>query len=71
MELEQEQAAIPVLEFCIEAGSDMSSHYIQLAKYYKANGQLDKIEELKEKASGLNSLTKITILQKLDALSAN
>ena len=35
MELEQEQATIPVLEFCIEAGSDISRHYIQLANFYK------------------------------------
>ncbi len=71
VELEQEQASIPVLEFCIEAGSDMSSHYIQLANYYKANGHPDKIEYLKEKASGLNSLMKTTILQKLDILLSN
>ena len=70
-ELEQEQAAIPILEFCIEAGSDISAHYIQLAEYYKATKQLTKIEQLKEKASALNSLTKTSILQKLDALLSN
>ena len=67
-ELEQPEAALPVLTFCIEAGSDISAQYVQLAKYYKANGQIHKIESLKEKASHLDSLMKTSILQKLDTL---
>ena len=66
--LNQADAALLVLEFCVQAGSDISSQYVQLAEYYKANGQQDKIETLKEKANGLNSLMKTSILQKLDAV---
>lgn len=68
LELEQTEAALPVLKFCIEAGSDISSHYVQLAEYYKSKGQLDKIDALKEKANDLNSLMKVSILQKLDTI---
>lgn len=61
-------AAIPVLEFCINAGSDVTSHYTTLANYYKAGGQTAKLETLREMASSLNSLTKASILQKIDTL---
>ena len=67
-ELEQPEAAIKVLEFCIETGSDISSQYVQLAEYYKAHGQQRKIEKLKEKAGSLDSLMKTSILQKLDTI---
>ncbi len=68
IELNHMDAAIPVLEFCVTAGSDVSSHYSTLANYYKAGGQSAKLEALHEKASALNSLTKTSILQKLDAI---
>lgn len=68
-ELKQMEAALPVLEFCIEAGSDISTHYVQLAEYYKSKGQTDKIDALKEKANSLNSLMKTAILQKLDMIA--
>ena len=61
-------AAIPVLEFCINAGSDISTHYTTVGSYYKAAGQTAKLDVLREKASALNSLSKASILQKLDAL---
>lgn len=70
IELEHMDAAIPVLEFCINVGSDISSHYAALANYYKAGGQSAKLDNLREKASALNSLTKTSILQKLDAIIA-
>ena len=68
LELDQYEAAFPVLAFCIEIGSDISTPYIELAKYYKANGQPEKIEALKEKAIALDSLMKPSILQKLDTI---
>ena len=67
-ELEQPDAALPVLEFCIETGSDISSQYVQLAEYYKTHGQRNKLEALKEKANSLDSLMKTSILQKLDTI---
>jgi len=63
-------AAVPVLEFCVSVGSDVSSHYTVLANYYKAGGRSAELESLREKASALNSLTKASILQKLDAITA-
>ena len=66
IELNHIDAAIPVLEFCIETNSDISTHYSLLADYYKKNQQIEKLHELREKASTLNSLTKTSILQKLD-----
>ena len=68
MELEHMDAAIPVLEFCVNVGSDVSSHYVTLANYYKAGGQSAKLESLHEKASALNSLMKASILQKIDTI---
>lgn len=68
IELEHMDAAIPVLEFCIDVGSDVSSHYITLANYYKSGGQSAKLDSLHEKASTLNSLMKASILQKLDSI---
>ena len=68
IELEHLKDAIPVLEFCIEIGSDVSAHYITLAAYYKDTKQPEKIQTLREKASALNSLTKLSILQKLETL---
>lgn len=68
MELEHTEAAIPVLEFCIDAGSDVSAHYTMLGTYYKEQGLTSQLEVLREKASALNSLTKSSILKKLDAI---
>ena len=68
IELEHMDAAIPVLEFCINVGSDVSSHYITLANYYKAGSQSAKLESLREKASALNSLMKTSIVQKIDTI---
>lgn len=66
IELEHMDAAIPILEFCVNSGSDVSSHYITLANYYKAGNQSEKLVDLREKASALNSLMKSSILQKID-----
>jgi len=67
-ELGHIEAAIPALEFCVESGSDISSHYTLLADYYKKNHQTEKLHTLREKASALNSLMKTSILQKIDAI---
>ena len=68
IELEHLTEAVPVLEFCIEIGSDISAHYLTLADYYKNTQQSEKIQNLCEKASELNSLTKASILSKLEHL---
>ena len=65
IELEQTELAIPVLEFSIATGTDISTHYTLLATHYKNNGQADKIADLKEQAEKLNSLMKQAIIQKI------
>ena len=66
IELNHLDAAIPVLEFCVDVGSDISSHYTTLADYYKHTHQPEKLQSLQAKASGLNSLMKTPILEKLN-----
>jgi len=68
IELGHMDAAVPVLEFCVSVGSDVSSHYTVLANYYKAGGHAEKLEVLRDKASALNSLTTTSLLQKLDTI---
>lgn len=70
IELGHMDAAIPILEFCVNSGSDVSSHYITLADYYKAGNQSEKLVDLREKASALNSLMKSSILQKIDDIAS-
>ncbi|MBQ8280181.1 MAG: hypothetical protein IJZ23_10100 [Roseburia sp.] len=70
IELEHLDAAVPVLEFCIKSGSDISTHYTLLGNYYKQHGQDDQLKALRESASNLDSLMKASILQKLDAIIA-
>lgn len=67
IELEHMTEAVPVLEFCVNCGSDISSHYTDLAAFYKQNGDELKLAELKEKANSLDSIMKETILKKLNA----
>lgn len=71
IELDHFDTAIPVLEFCVECGSDISTHYTLLANHYQSNGQHENLAELRTKASSLNSLTKSSILQKLDTIAAS
>ena len=65
IELDHLAESIPVLEFCIKIGSDISAHYLTLADYYKNTQQTEKIQNLRKKAETLNSLTKLSILQRL------
>lgn len=60
-----EKEAIPVLEFGIETGSDISTNYTLLADLYQKSGNATGISSLKESASSLNSLMKQPILDKL------
>lgn len=56
-----------VLEFAISTHTDVSSTYTLLAKIYKSEGNEDKITEIIEVASSLNSLTKKSIIKKLES----
>lgn len=70
IELGMTEKAIPVLEFAVASGSDVSTHYTTLATYYKDNGTPAKISELKTQAESLDSLMKTSILQKLNTIEA-
>ena len=62
--------AIPILEFAISCGSDVSSHYTILAGYYKDTNATDKFASLKEQAQALDSIMQPTILEKLNTIEA-
>lgn len=64
-----ELSAKPVLEFGVECGSDVSANYILLAEIYKKQGETDQLNRLIEKAEGLDSLMKASILSKLAEIS--
>lgn len=66
--LGHEMEAIPVLEFGIECGSDVSSNYTTLAKIYKKNNENQKLDVLIESANQLESIMKQPILDKLSAI---
>ena len=66
MELGHEAAAIPVLEFAVSSGSDISSHYMTLANYYRKHQMHDKLVHLKFQAEAIETVMRATILQKLE-----
>ena len=70
MELERMADAVPILEFAINCGSDVSSHYTILAGYYKDTYATDKIIALKEQAEALDSIMQPIILEKINAIDA-
>ena len=53
-----ENESIPILEFAIETGTDISGTYRLLAEIYVKNGEKAKLDALKEKTSTLNSAMK-------------
>ncbi|MGN0350420.1 MAG: hypothetical protein ACI4ES_02125 [Roseburia sp.] len=64
-----EKEAVPVLEFAIETGSDISSTYTILADYYKKTGNTDGMNHLFDAAEHLTSLMKQPILDKLNHIA--
>jgi hypothetical protein len=67
-ELSYDQEAIRVLEFGIECGTDMHSHYLLLAQLYQNQGRFDKVSDLIERAKNLQSLLKDSIVRDLSAM---
>lgn len=53
-----EKECIPILEFAIETGTDISGTYKLLAKIYVQNGNKEKLDLLKSKTDTLNSAMK-------------
>lgn len=61
--------AITVLSYAVSIGSDIAGTYALLARLYKEQGQLQKIEELKVSAEALTTLMKPSILRDLEQIS--
>ena len=53
-----EKECVPLLEFAIETGSDISGSYKLLATIYVKNGEKQKLDLLKERTETLNSAMK-------------
>lgn len=70
IELERLIDAIPILEFAINCGSDVSSHYAILAGYYKDTHDTTKFALLKERAQALDSIMQPTIIKKINTIDA-
>lgn len=68
MLLGYENEAIPVLEFGVDCGSDVSTNYTKLAGIYQRSGDTEHLKELVEKASQLDSIMKQPILDKLNQM---
>lgn len=60
-----------VLKYAVSTKTDVSSTYILLSKIYKSEGNEDEIRNLIEEASSLKSLSRNTIVRKLEALLYN
>ncbi len=58
------------LEYSISIGSDISSTYANLATIYKENGEDSKLDELIDSANHITSLSKSTIITKLNNIKS-
>ncbi|KAB1438542.1 hypothetical protein [Candidatus Galacturonibacter soehngenii] len=67
-ELDERSLSINVLEFAVSCKSDISHTYKLLSKLYIDTNQPEKIEDLKQTASSLNSLMKQSILRYLESV---
>ena len=70
IELEHIDDAVPILEFAISCGSDISSHYTTLAGYYKDTNATEKLLSLKEQAMALDSIMQSAILEKINVIAS-
>ena len=60
--------AAAYLEFGISCHTDITQNYIMLGEYYASKGNKDKIQHLVNVAESLDSLTKKTIISRLDSI---
>lgn len=58
--------AVTVLSYAVRIGSDIAATYALLARLYKEQGELSKIEEMKDSAESLTTLMKPSILRDLE-----
>ncbi len=64
-ELGHSREAATVLEFGVSTGTDISANYTLLGTLYRANGQMDKLEQLADTVRSMDLLLKESILQQL------
>ena len=69
IQLGHETDAIPVLEFGVDCATDVSTNYTKLAEIYQHSGNSEALNLLIEKASGLESIMKQPILDKLHQIA--
>ena len=62
-----EAEAVKFLEFGIQIRSDLSANYTMLAEIYSRNGETDKLENLKKYAETLKTITKDSIIKKIES----
>lgn len=60
--------AAAYLEFGISCHTDITQNYVMLGEYYASKGNKDKIQHLVNVAESLDSLTKKTIISRLDSI---
>ena len=60
--------AAAYLEFGISCHTDITKDHIMLGEYYASKGNIDKIHHLVNVAESLDSLTKKTIISRLDSI---
>jgi hypothetical protein len=63
------ETSIIVLEEAINAKTDISGNYILLAKIYHTSNNTSKLNDLYNKATKLNSLTKNKVIREIDQLN--
>lgn len=68
-ELDMVQDAITVYEYAVKCRTDITATYLSLAHLYLEHGQSGKIRELTKTASTLTSLSRKTILEKLNQMA--
>lgn len=67
---ERKEDAVAVLSYAVQIGSDIAATYALLARLYKEQGELHKIEELKVSAEALTTLMKPSILRDLEQITS-
>ena len=65
IEMGMEKEAIPVLEYGVKIGSDMSDDYTLLGECYRSLGMADKLAELRQRVEASELPLKGKILQEL------
>lgn len=64
-------AAMILLEYGVEIGTDISGHYNLLARLYAADGNLGGIDYLLESVEALNTINKASIIHNLNNIKSD